>query len=218
VMLYQLLVGDLRRPMAPGWEHELDDSLLLADITAASAGDVRRRIGSVAELTVRLRTLEERRAVKAEVDRSHAEAESLQRALERARARRPWVVAVMLLLALGLATTLLLYRGERHAALESERAVARLGILQYETGHFEEAVETLSGVHAELATRSGADSPEAQATAYYLASALVKLREYAPAARLAGILQSSELAHAEPRADWLQRLEQLRAAIENGMC
>ena len=48
VLLYQLLVGDLRRPMAPGWERDIDDPLLVEDISRATDGDPARRLGSVA--------------------------------------------------------------------------------------------------------------------------------------------------------------------------
>src|SRR3546814_17212387 len=57
ILLYQLLVGDLRRPMAPGWERDVADPLLIDDITRATDGDPARRLGSVAALVERLSTL-----------------------------------------------------------------------------------------------------------------------------------------------------------------
>lgn len=61
VLLYQWLVGDLRRPMAPGWERDIDDPLLVDDIRRATDGDPVQRLGSVAELIERLSSLEQRR-------------------------------------------------------------------------------------------------------------------------------------------------------------
>ena len=40
VLLYQMAVGDLSRPLAPGWERDIHDPLLLEDISAMVEGDV----------------------------------------------------------------------------------------------------------------------------------------------------------------------------------
>src|SRR3546814_4822462 len=55
LMLYQLSVADLRRPLAPGWEQDIDDELLREDIAAATDGNPARRLASVTALTDRLR-------------------------------------------------------------------------------------------------------------------------------------------------------------------
>jgi len=52
IMLYQLLAGDLVRPMASGWEQVIDDDLLCEDIRLATDGDPARRLSSAAELAV----------------------------------------------------------------------------------------------------------------------------------------------------------------------
>ncbi|HLT43588.1 MAG TPA: winged helix-turn-helix domain-containing protein [Luteimonas sp.] len=128
VLLYQLLVGDLRRPMAPGWERDIDDPLLAEDISRATDGDPSRRPGSVAELVEGLSSLPRRREQaqrSAEAARAAARA---QRALEQARARRPWIAATIAVLSLGLvASSLLWYRSERlreAAAMQAARAEA----------------------------------------------------------------------------------------------
>ncbi len=61
VILFQLLAGDLRRTLAPGWERDIDDALLREDIAAATDIDPQRRLGSAAELAMRLRQLPQRR-------------------------------------------------------------------------------------------------------------------------------------------------------------
>jgi eukaryotic-like serine/threonine-protein kinase len=71
VMLFQLLAGDLRRPLLPGWERTIDDPLLREDIAAATDIDPTRRLSAAAELAQRLRQLPERRA---ERERSAQEA------------------------------------------------------------------------------------------------------------------------------------------------
>jgi eukaryotic-like serine/threonine-protein kinase len=57
LLLYQLLAGDLTRPLAPGWERDIDDELLREDIAAATQVDPARRLGSATELVTRLRGL-----------------------------------------------------------------------------------------------------------------------------------------------------------------
>src|SRR5262249_26622511 len=46
VLLYQLIVGDFRKPLAPGWEHDVADAVLRDDIADAVAGNPERRIGT----------------------------------------------------------------------------------------------------------------------------------------------------------------------------
>lgn len=133
VLLYQLLVGDLRRPMAPGWERDIDDPLLTGDISRATDGDPARRLGSVAELVERLSTLPQRRTDAQRRAGSARAAEQAQRALEQARARRPWIAATIGVLSIGLlASSLLWYRSERlreAAAMQAARAEAVSGFL-----------------------------------------------------------------------------------------
>jgi serine/threonine protein kinase/class 3 adenylate cyclase len=62
VLLYQMVVGDLSRPLAPGWERDVEDDVIREDVAACVEGDTQRRLGSAAELAKRLRTRDERRA------------------------------------------------------------------------------------------------------------------------------------------------------------
>jgi len=133
IMLFQLAAGDLRRPLAPGWEDLVPDPLLRADIEAAAAGDPARRLADAAELASRLRALPARRAARARAEADSAESARLLRALELARARRAPLLALLgvLLLALG-ATTALTLRANRAQALaerQAERARAVTGFL-----------------------------------------------------------------------------------------
>lgn len=104
VMLYQIVVGDFRRPLAPGWEADIEDPLLREDIAAAACGDPARRLKTAAELAERLTKLDRRRADREQL----AEAARLQQIAERrraqARARIPWfLLAAVLLVAAGVA-------------------------------------------------------------------------------------------------------------------
>jgi non-specific serine/threonine protein kinase len=119
LLLYQMLVGDLQRTMAPGWEQALDDPLLCEDVAAATYGDPAQRIASVAVLVDRLKSLAARRESgqrERERERRLAETEAL---LARSRARRPWMIAAGVALATGLAVAL--YQNDRieHARAEA---------------------------------------------------------------------------------------------------
>ena len=61
VLLYQMVAGDLKRPLAPGWEADVADPLLREDIACAAAGRPEDRLRSARELAQRLRTLDARR-------------------------------------------------------------------------------------------------------------------------------------------------------------
>ena len=93
-MLYQFLVGDFRKPLTAGWEADVADPLLREDIALAAAGEPERRLKSAADLAERLRNLDRRRAetAAAAAPRRSARVQA-ERRLERARARRPWIVA-----------------------------------------------------------------------------------------------------------------------------
>jgi eukaryotic-like serine/threonine-protein kinase len=125
LILYQLLQGDLKQPMASGWEHNVGDELLREDIAAATDGNPARRLGSVAELADRLRQREQRRLDRQQLQQAEQRAQAALQQLERTRARRPWFIAAGASLALGLAISLWLYRQADHARQLAEREAAR---------------------------------------------------------------------------------------------
>ncbi len=63
VLLYQLAAGDLAKPLAPGWEHDIADPLLRRDIADCVAGDLSKRLDSAKALADRIRALPQRRAL-----------------------------------------------------------------------------------------------------------------------------------------------------------
>jgi eukaryotic-like serine/threonine-protein kinase len=110
VILYQLLVGDFRKPLSPGWEAEIDDPLLREDIAQAAWGDPTLRLKSAAELVNRLENLESRRIERGKVEIAERRAQEAERKLSEARARRPWIGIAVAALILGLAVSLVMYR------------------------------------------------------------------------------------------------------------
>jgi DNA-binding winged helix-turn-helix (wHTH) protein/TolB-like protein len=90
VFLYQLVVGDFRRPFAPGWETDVADPLIRDDIARAAAGDPSRRFRSAADLVDRLNNLDHRRR---EQDEARRRAQADERQQSKSLARRRWFAA-----------------------------------------------------------------------------------------------------------------------------
>jgi eukaryotic-like serine/threonine-protein kinase len=125
VLLYQFLVGDFRKPLAPGWEAEILDPLLREDVAEAASGDPTKRLSSAADLAERLSTLDQRRTRRNELEGAKLRAQVAERKLSEARARRPWVVLALIALAAGLAVSFTLYR---RAARERDHASRQTAI------------------------------------------------------------------------------------------
>lgn len=125
VILYQLLIADFRKPLAPGWEADIQDPILREDIAAAAAGDPAKRLNSAAELADRLLNLDQRRARHDELDAARQRAQLAERKLSEARARNPWIVLAVMALAAGLVVSYSLYR---KAARERDYATRQTAI------------------------------------------------------------------------------------------
>ena len=128
VMLYQLIVGDFKRQLAPGWEAGVADELLREDISIAAAGDPLMRLADISQLAARLRGLDARRAQRGHERQSEARNQRLEQSLIRARARRRWLRALAATFLVGFAiSTWLYFRAEaasRRAATEAATARA----------------------------------------------------------------------------------------------
>jgi class 3 adenylate cyclase len=125
VMLYQMAVGDLARPLAEGWRDEVDNELLREEIGRCVDGNPERRFASAAEVAERLATLDQRTAAR----------ERERRAARRKRLTRVASVAG-LAIAVVAATVITLAVRQRNArrdaaalavSLEEQRA-RRLGL------------------------------------------------------------------------------------------
>jgi tetratricopeptide (TPR) repeat protein len=101
ILLYQMVVGDLNRPLTAGWEKDVSDPVLREDIAAAADGTAALRLAAAATLADRLQTLTERRARRNENERRAAEAAAIADRLRRSQIRRPWVLLAAGILVLG---------------------------------------------------------------------------------------------------------------------
>jgi non-specific serine/threonine protein kinase len=129
LILYQLIIGDLQKPMAPGWERDVADELLREDVAAATDGNPAHRLASATELAERLRNLQARRIEHERQRAAESRARIVAETLQRHRARRPWVIALTSTLALGLLATTWLYYRELHTfrkLVESESQVRKV--------------------------------------------------------------------------------------------
>lgn len=122
VILYQLVAGDFRKPLAPGWELQIDDLMLRDDIAMAAAGDPTRRLSSAHMLAERLQTLEKRRQAHAAELARHIRAEADHRALEKMSIRKRWMgvsIGILLVAIVGVSG---LYLQTRQAQIDAVRA------------------------------------------------------------------------------------------------
>jgi len=125
IVLYQLVVGDLDRPLAQGWEREIEDELLREDIAACVDGDVARRLPSATALAERLRTLEERRERRKKEAMAAVAAEDAKE--RKARRRMQALIGALLISVVVLGIILMLLRS---ANLEKEAASQARGRAQ----------------------------------------------------------------------------------------
>ncbi|MES1196347.1 MAG: tetratricopeptide repeat-containing protein kinase family protein, partial [Steroidobacter sp.] len=125
IILYQLVVGDLRKPMVSGWERDIEDELLRDDIRAATEGNPTHRLSSVHALIDRLQALDERRQLAQQEYQAELIANQTRDALRRTQARRPWVIAAGFLLLAGLTTSSWLYIRAIHVQQQLLQAKAQ---------------------------------------------------------------------------------------------
>jgi eukaryotic-like serine/threonine-protein kinase len=152
LLLYQLLAGRMGHPMVSGWEADVSDPMLQADLRQATAGEAEQRLASAAELSTRLRQLEQRRLLAQQQQQLQREATQARVALARTRARRPFLLALIVVLLLGAAVAIVLQqaalRARNEARIELERANAITRFLN----------EDLIGRSNPLVSAKGADA------------------------------------------------------------
>lgn len=125
VLCAQLVAGDLRMSLAPGWEERIGDPLLSADLAEAAHIDPKRRLGSAGELGERLRSLEARRETARRRLREAEELADAEARVERLRGR--WRVSMAIAGSALLALSISVWMGLRAetAQREAERNAER---------------------------------------------------------------------------------------------
>ncbi|MCC6908889.1 MAG: tetratricopeptide repeat protein [Phycisphaerales bacterium] len=132
VMLYQMLAGDLDRPLAPGWQRDLERTIedpvrreiLTNDVAEMVDGDVGHRLASAAEAARRLGALDQRCHELAQARQEQLAREEVDRRMAALRRRVGaavrWTIAASLMALLGVSWFFLnRERGLRAQEIES---------------------------------------------------------------------------------------------------
>jgi eukaryotic-like serine/threonine-protein kinase len=135
VLLYQLLSGQLNKPMSTGWEVEIDSEFLQEDLRRATDGNPERRFASVTEFAAQLRAI----AIRSEqAKRASEDAEMSKRArmaFERSRARQPFLHALIASLGLIAVITGWLNFRANNARDQAQLALSRSNaVVEFVTG------------------------------------------------------------------------------------
>lgn len=155
VLLYQLVVGDLRRPLAPGWEQDVADELLREDIALAADGHPQRRLGDAGQLAERLRQLPQRRE-RLQLAREQARlTRQLREDLERSQLRRRWLRGIALALLAGVLASATGFWQARQAQQRAEQAAAEAQqVSDFLTGDLIAAADPLATGSREFSVRA----------------------------------------------------------------
>jgi len=130
VLLFQIVTGDFRRTLTPGWRREIRDEELVEDIAAATDQDPARRPASVDEMARHIERREQRRQEREQRRLDRAALEQSRQELERQRARRPWVWGLVATLAVGLGLSVYLYREAEQGRQQAEAFVEQMQAVQ----------------------------------------------------------------------------------------
>ena len=168
VILFQIVVGDLSRPLGQGWERDIDNPLIREDIEACLDVDPDRRLTSASILSERLRSLDERLSAR-KMEQAHKASQ------ERARRRNRFLLAsapigTFLILVLSVFSFLEGRRADRESTLraqaEDARAIAVQSQAEAESARAQEAQraeELRVAVTEATAERARADALRIQA-------------------------------------------------------
>ncbi len=143
VLLFQLIIGDLQRPVTGDWQEEISDPLLREDLRKCLASDPARRWSSANQVAARLRALPERRAnlLREEARLAAAERNAYRRGVLRSAAVGSIIVLLLATFA-GIAVQQA-RRAERHAAAEGgERARAESALTRMQLQRADELLGT----------------------------------------------------------------------------
>src|SRR5258706_6418962 len=216
VLLYQMAVADLEKPLAPGWERDLDDDLLRLDIAACVDGDPQNRLQSAQEMAQRLTLLEQRRDdVREQIDAAHREEETQRRAEDAARIaeRRHRVIK---LLSVGLALLAIIAGSfsvliwqlaikTRAAHLNEAEAILQKGRAQEETKRARDA-EIAAKRSAIQAVNSSALARQHLAAEYVARGQDLRINANNPALALPYFVRALREESSEPEAATVHRM------------
>jgi DNA-binding winged helix-turn-helix (wHTH) protein len=199
ILLYQLLADRIGQPLASGWEADIEDELVREDLRRATDGNPERRLASAVELAQRLRTLPERRAQARAQEVALDAARRDRETLARTQARRPILVALIAVLALGIVAALWLRQqavtARDRAQAELQRASALARFLNEDLIGRSNPLVSAKGPDTNL--REVLDSARARVPARFSALPATEASIRASLASAFGAIDASEEARAE---------------------
>jgi eukaryotic-like serine/threonine-protein kinase len=192
VMLYQIVVGDFRKALAPGWELDVPDDLLREDIAAAAAGDPARRLADASHVAERLRSLESRRRTRAIEGAERERIERARRALKELRRVRAYALLLLGVSAIGVGGGITAYKARNEALAATATAEAVSGfltedVLRVDSGLFKPSESTyealLNRASAEVNARLRHQPKAAADIHWLLGRRYQEIGEFQPAAK-----------------------------------
>lgn len=197
IMLFQILCGDFHDTPSPGWEQRIDDSLLQEDVRDTANLDPTLRIKSAADLSSRLRRLEERRHERRKQERALCLAQEATHMMARSRMRRPWILFAMAALVVGFCASLVFYL---RAAQERDLANSRAIVLAAMNDFLSEDLLTQSNP---LATSSHSGHANQETLLEAVSKALPQIdRRFRNAPEIAGRLHQTIAAALDARTEF----------------
>ena len=192
ILLYQVVAGDLRRALAPGWESDVADELLREDIALAAAGNPAKRLTDAAQLAERLRTLEARREAWVLEQAARRRAENARRGLAELRRTRVYALLLLVLTVVAVAGGVTAYQARTGALAAAASAQAISSFLMDDVLRVNPAfLRPTEMSYESLLTRAAAvagsrmkDQPEAAASVHWLLGRrLQEIAQFADAAK-----------------------------------
>lgn len=129
ILFYQLLSGQMSQPMVSGWEDSIADDLLVEDLYLATHVNPERRMTSAIEFAARLRDRDGRKTRAQQLRSTAQHAQVAEQALARSNAKRPYIIALVLALAIGLLTALGFQQSAMRARNLAQNELARASAL-----------------------------------------------------------------------------------------
>ena len=159
VLLYQMAVGDLRRPLVPGWESDIEDPVLREDIRSAATLRAPDRLVSASLLASNLRALDERRLAyqEAQQEGERQRAADLRFQTQRRRLRAALVAAAALMVGLGMAIWAGVLAMDARRA-EEQRRVEAQAVLGFLTGDMLTRADPYAGGNRDVSLRGALDA------------------------------------------------------------
>jgi len=176
ILLYQVVTGDLRKALAPGWEADIEDELLREDIAAAAAGNPALRLTDAAQLAERLRTLEQRRQARAAEIAARQRGARARRIQQELRRTRVFALALLVLSVAAIVAGVTVYRARNDAVAATATATAvsdflMEDVLRIDSGLFRTSEASYEALLNRAAVEVGSrlrDQPKAAASIHWL--------------------------------------------------